>query len=100
MRRRGAAESTLTLADLTLDAEMCLALSWRPPLDPHERERTRWPTWSEYLATFLAVRDELHAMFPRRDNRASAIAFAPSVTSTVVRRSPQDVGSQNLGTLS
>jgi hypothetical protein len=69
MRRARLEGPAVRLADLTLPQILSLLLAWAPP-KPWEPFRTPasdpWRTWDDFLAIFLAVRDELRLRFPDR----------------------------------
>jgi len=48
----------LTLDALPIPALLDFLVGWCPPRNEFERGRSRWQTWAEFDAEYLAVRDE------------------------------------------
>lgn len=67
MRRRSDAPR-VRLADLRVDEELALTLPGWTPGAPSST--VRWSSWSEYLATYAIVRDELRARTAARTDDA------------------------------
>lgn len=67
-RRLAMPPSDLPLSALTPFDALCFLSGWHPPITEHDRLRSRWQTWDQYLDTWRRVRAAFDASaLPRED---------------------------------
>src|SRR4051812_43886910 len=80
----------ITMRSFSFRCLLSFAAGWRPPTNEFEKSRSPWLTWAEFMADWLAVRDEYlaHETWGNMGNDGGQGIFAENVYKTYGAKGP------------